>query len=155
MELLTSGSWVLGLSPTLGVELTKKERKEENKKKVTFMLGVMEALGPFLQDFLGSALLRGLALSSRWLPGTDRATHFRVHIRQERAPYLTPFLVAINLILLVLLGSGLPVPEPATWEEDGIAISLESISTPHNKVGAVGPLHDQHTSIAKLELILN
>ena len=75
--------------------------------------------------------------------------------RQERAPYLTPFLVAINLILLVLLGSGLPIPEPATWEEDGIAISLESVSTPHNKVGAVEPLHDQHTSIAKLELILN
>lgn len=81
-----------------------------------------------------------LSFTSRWLPGTARATNIPIHIQQERAPFLSSFLMAVSFILLVLIVPGLPISELATVEEGGIAMMvlenqpLELISIPQNKV---------------------
>lgn len=68
-----------------------------------------------------------LSFTLRWLPGTARVTNIPIHIQQERAPFLSSFLMAVSFILLVLIGPGLPISELATVEEDGIAmIGLEN-----------------------------
>lgn len=52
------------------------------------------------------------------------------HPAKERAPFLTPFLKAVSFILLVLMDAGLPIPERATVEEDGIGYDWLRESTP-------------------------
>ena len=81
------------------------------------------------------------------MPGTARTTNIHICIQQERAPYLTSFLVTINFILLVLIGAGQSIPELATGQEDGIAMTdhentpLELILTPQDK----GVVVESHT----------